>query len=40
LIAWFELTAVGRAAVGPRGVQARTPKISGYDSSGVVGGFR
>jgi hypothetical protein len=40
MIAWFEPTAVGREAVGPRGVQARTPKMSGYDSPGVAGGFR
>src|SRR5699024_2549764 len=40
MIAWFELTAQGRAAVGARGVRAMAPGMSGYDSPGVVGGFR
>lgn len=40
MIAWFELTGTGRAAVGSRGVGAMAPGMSGYDSPGVVGGFR
>lgn len=40
MIAWFELTAQGRAAVGSRGVRAMAPGMSGYDSPGVVDGFR
>src|SRR5699024_8514423 len=40
MIAWFELTAQGRAAVGTRGVRAMAPGMSGYDSPGVVGGSR
>ncbi|MDN5820228.1 MAG: hypothetical protein L0H74_03715 [Brachybacterium sp.] len=40
MIAWFELTEKGRAAVGPRSVRAMAPGMSGYDSPGVVGGFR
>ena len=40
MIAWFEVTEAGRAAVGARGARATTPGMSGYDSPGVVGGFR
>lgn len=40
MIAWFELTGAGRAAVGARGARATSPGMSGYDSPGVVGGFR
>ena len=40
MIAWFELTEAGRAAIGSRGVRAMAPGMSGYDSPGVVGGFR
>ncbi|WP_394216622.1 hypothetical protein [Brachybacterium vulturis] len=40
MIAWFELTEAGRAAVGPRGARATAPGMSGYDSPGVVGGSR
>ncbi|HEX7351065.1 hypothetical protein [Brachybacterium sp.] len=37
MIAWFELTEAGRDAIGPRGVRASAPGMSGYDSPGVVG---
>ncbi|ASK66060.1 hypothetical protein CFK39_09820 [Brachybacterium avium] len=40
MIAWFELTDQGRAAVGSRSARAMAPGMSGYDSPGVVGGFR
>lgn len=40
MIAWFELTQAGRDALGPTSLQAMPPGMSGYDSPGVVGGFR
>ena len=40
MIAWFELTRRGRDALGPRSDQTMPPGMSGYDSPGVVGGFR
>ncbi|MGP9538237.1 hypothetical protein ACT3SP_09500 [Brachybacterium sp. AOP43-C2-M15] len=40
MIAWFEITDVGREALGPTSAQAMPPGMSGYDSPGVVGGFR
>lgn len=40
MIAWFALTDAGRAAIGARGARATSPGMSGYDSPGVVGGFR
>lgn len=40
MIAWFELTRSGRAALGPRSELTMPPGMSGYDSPGVVGGFR
>ncbi|MDN5687964.1 MAG: hypothetical protein L0G94_15000 [Brachybacterium sp.] len=41
LIAWVELTDVGRDALGPTSVQAMPPGMSGYDSpGGGVGGSR
>ncbi|APX33828.1 hypothetical protein BH708_15170 [Brachybacterium sp. P6-10-X1] len=40
MIAWFELTDAGRDALGPTSLQAMPPGMSGYDSPGVVGGFR
>lgn len=40
MIAWFELTDVGRGALGPTSDQTMPPGMSGYDSPGVVGGFR
>lgn len=40
MIAWFELTDVGRDRLGPAGPQSMPPGMSGYDSPGVVGGFR
>ncbi|MFC7375589.1 hypothetical protein ACFQRD_09970 [Brachybacterium sp. GCM10030268] len=39
MIAWFELT-TGRDTSGPTSAQAMPPGMSGYDSPGVVGGFR
>lgn len=40
MIAWFELTGSGRDGLGPTSAQAMPPGMSGYDSPGVVGGFR
>ncbi|GAA1486762.1 hypothetical protein [Brachybacterium fresconis] len=40
MIAWFELTDVGREALGPTSLQPMPPGMSGYHSPGVVGGFR
>jgi GNAT superfamily N-acetyltransferase len=40
MIAWFALTAAGRAALGPSSAEAMPPGMSGYDSPGVVGPFR
>lgn len=40
MIAWFELTDIGRQAIGPRSALTMPPGMSGYDSPGVVGGFR
>ncbi len=40
MIAWFRLTDQGRDALGPTGVQALGPGMSGYDSPGVVGRHR
>ncbi|MGO1225200.1 MAG: hypothetical protein ACTMII_03725 [Brachybacterium sp.] len=40
MIAWFELTDLGRAALGPTSDQTMPPGMSGYDSPGVVGGAR
>lgn len=40
MIAWFELTDVGRDHLGPAGPHTVAPGMSGYDSPGVVGGFR
>ena len=40
MIAWFELTRAGREALGPRSELTMPPGMSGYDSPGVVGGFR
>lgn len=40
MIAWFELTDVGRENRGPTGPNSLPPGMSGYDSPGVVGGFR
>ncbi|GAA1491105.1 hypothetical protein [Brachybacterium sacelli] len=40
MIAWFELSEKGRDALGPTSAQAMPPGMSGYDSPGVVGGFR
>lgn len=40
MIAWFELTDIGRDAAGPTSLQVMPPGMSGYDSPGVVGGFR
>lgn len=40
MIAWFELTESGRDGLGPTSAQAMPPGMSGYDSPGVVGGFR
>lgn len=40
MIAWFELTNLGREAIGPRSALTMPPGMSGYDSPGVVGGFR
>lgn len=40
MIAWFELTGTGRDRVGPSSSQVMPPGMSGYDSPGVVGGFR
>lgn len=39
-IAWFEITEVGEERLGLTGPQALPPGMSGYDSPGVVGGFR
>lgn len=40
MIAWFELTRRGRDALGPGSDRTMPPGMSGYDSPGVVGGFR
>lgn len=40
MIAWFELTDIGRDHLGPTGPHTLPPGMSGYDSPGVVGGFR
>lgn len=40
MIAWFELTDIGRGILGPTSDQTVPPGMSGYDSPGVVGGFR
>lgn len=40
MIAWFELTDAGREAIGPGSEMTMPPGMSGYDSPGVVGGFR
>ncbi|WP_114853354.1 hypothetical protein [Brachybacterium sp. YJGR34] len=40
MIAWFALTDAGRGALGPTSLQAMPPGMAGYDSPGVVGGFR
>lgn len=40
MIAWFELTDLGRDALGPTSAATMPPGMSGYDSPGVVGGFR
>lgn len=40
MIAWFELTDVGRDRLGRAGPQSLAPGMSGYDSPGVVGGMR
>lgn len=39
-IAWFEITDTGREHLGLTGPQSLPPGMSGYDSPGVVGGFR
>lgn len=39
-IAWFEITDRGQERLGLTGPQALPPGMSGYDSPGVVGGFR
>lgn len=39
-IAWFEITEVGQERLGLTGPQSLPPGMSGYDSPGVVGGFR
>ena len=39
-IAWFAITEVGEERLGLTGPQALPPGMSGYDSPGVVGGFR
>lgn len=40
MIAWFELTQHGGDVLGPTGDMALGAGMSGYDSPGVVGGFR
>lgn len=40
MIAWFELTDAGRDQLGAAGPAPLPPGMSGYDSPGVVGGFR
>ncbi|WP_193106554.1 hypothetical protein [Brachybacterium sp. FME24] len=40
MIAWFALTDVGRDSLGPTSRLSMPPGMSGYDSPGVVGGFR
>lgn len=40
MIAWFELTDIGRDHMAPTGPHTLPPGMSGYDSPGVVGGFR
>lgn len=40
MIAWFELTDLGRGTLGPTGDRTTPPGMSGYDSPGVVGGAR
>lgn len=39
-IGWFEITPTGQEQLGLTGPQALPPGMSGYDSPGVVGGFR
>lgn len=40
MIGWFELTRTGEETLGPTGDAALGAGMSGYDSPGVVGGFR